>query len=53
MLSEVTKARVLMARDEFNRGSISKERLQRVLEKSKFMMLYLAYQQASVFGRID
>ena len=48
MLSELTKTKVMMAREDYATGEIKEEKLKEVTLKNKFHMLYLAYQQATV-----
>ena len=51
MLSELTKTKVAIAREDFSQGLLSEAGLQAVLMQNKFLMLYIAYQQATVTGR--
>ena len=51
MLSELTKTKVAVAREDFSQGQLSEAGLQAVLMQNKFLMLYIAYQQATVTGR--
>jgi hypothetical protein len=51
MLSELTKTKVAIAREDFSQGQLSEEGLKAVLMQNKFLMLYIAYQQATVTGR--
>ena len=53
MLSELTKTKVSMARDEYSKGTLSKEGLESALVQNKFLLLYLAYQKATVVGKGD
>ena len=53
MLSELTKTKVSMAREDYSQGIISKKDLESVLLQNKFLLLYIAYQQATVAGRGD
>ena len=48
MLSELTKTKVAVAREDFSQGQLSEEGLKGVLVQNKFLMLYIAYQQATV-----
>ena len=51
MLSELTKTKVAIAREDFSQGQLSEAGLKAVLMQNKFLMLYIAYQQATVTGR--
>ena len=53
MLSELTKTKVAMAREDFSQGLLSEAGLQAVLMQNKFLMVYIAYQQAMVTGKGD
>ena len=48
MLSELTKTKVAIAREDFSQGQLSEEGLKGVLVQNKFLLLYIAYQQATV-----
>ena len=48
MLSELTKTKVAIAREDFSQGHLSEEGLKGVLVQNKFLLLYIAYQQATV-----
>jgi len=48
MLSEMTRTKVAIARKEFSSGQLSEAGLKAVLMQNKFLMMYLAYQQAAV-----
>ena len=51
MLSELTKTKVSVAREDFSQGKLSEEGLKDVLMHNKFLMLYIAYQQATVMEK--
>ena len=51
MLSELTKTKVAIAREDFSQGKLSEEGLKSVLVQNKFLMLYIAYQQATVMEK--
>ena len=51
MLSELTKTKVAIAREDFSSGLLSQEGLKGVLMQNKFLMLYIAYQQATVMEK--
>jgi hypothetical protein len=51
MLSELTKTKVAVAREDFSHGQLSEEGLKGVLVQNKFLMLYIAYQQATVMEK--
>ena len=53
MLSELTKTKVSMAREDYSQEIISKKDLDSVLLQNKFLLLYIAYQQATVVGKRD
>ena len=53
MLSELTKTKVSMAREDHSQGIISNKDLESVLLQNKFLLLYIAYQQATVAGKGD
>ena len=51
MLSEVTKTKVAIAREDFSLGLLSEAGLKAVMMQNKFLMLYLAYHQATVMDK--
>ena len=51
MLSEMTKTKVAVAREDFSSGFLSKEALETVLVQNKFLLLYLAYQRSFCVGK--
>ena len=53
MLSELTKTKVAMAREDFSQGVLSEAGLQAVLMQNRFLMVYIAYQQAMITGKGD
>ena len=43
MLTELTKTKIAIARDDYSSGKISEEDLKLVLMKNKLIMRYIAY----------
>ena len=52
MMSELTKTKVAIAKEDFSQGKLSQEGLKSVLMQNKFLMLYIAYQQANWQGQL-
>ena len=48
MLSELSRTKVVIAREDFSAGELTEKGLRAVLIENKFLMLYIAYQQALV-----
>ena len=48
MLSELSRTKVAMARQDFSSGKLSEAGMKAVMMENKFLMMYLAYQQAAV-----
>ena len=50
MLSEITKTKILLAKQDFKAGRIPQSELQNILASEKMLKCYLAYHQRLFFG---